>query len=111
MIYFVSRRRKRSPSIIEAMQLKKSIESTVPPIEMPSSKQNDNDQPYPINKGGDDMRMDGFVNEEIIIEGGNKETELEIKGNGACVNGIGDHEFIIETKGNDVAFEGELNDN
>ena len=96
VIYIVSRRRQRSASIIQKMQFRKSIASI--------AHKKENSSSIPNNKKDCDLRMTAYVHQEIIIKGTEQETD---KGAGiANSDQIGNDEFIVETKGNDIECEG-----
>ena len=103
VIYIISKRRDRSQSVIQEMQLRKSIEPVAQKKEHVLSKGCPLDnhpkikpQPPSLNEENCDLRM-----KEIIIKGEDEETD---KG---TINGvIGDDEFIVATKGNNSAIEG-----
>ena len=113
VVYFVSRRRQISQSVIEEMQLRKSIQPIVHKKEHVLSKDNrlDNNRPEikpqspPLNNEGCDMRIKEYVDEGIIIKGEDEETG---KGTRSGMM-IDDDEFIVETKGCDSAAVTEEN--
>ena len=104
LIYILSRKRQRSASTMQETQITQSIQSIAHKKEHVHviSEHNwvDNDYPKSIqqahqwNKEDCNRRRTEYVDEVITAEGEDGKTAKE--------TGIGEDEFIVETKGNDL---------